>query len=161
MSELDALLDAEAEHTEQHRDATAKSDTKVSRPGHGRSAVFSVRLNADEVAALEAAAEDAGLPPSTLARSWILERIRYGSSPAGLDLRKLVHDEVNRVLRQRNDQLRAALDEEMRRMGVPDEEDKRLRRIIALLSTIPLPFDVPEQTRSAPVLPNAEDAKRA
>jgi len=90
MSELDALLDAEAEHTEQHRDATAKSDTKVSRPGHGRSAVFSVRLNADEVAALEAAAEDAGLPPSTLARSWILERIRYGSSPAGLDLRNCV-----------------------------------------------------------------------
>jgi uncharacterized membrane protein YccC len=161
MSELDALLDAEAEHTEQHRDAPAKPDTKVSRPGHGRSEVFSVRLNADEVAALEAAAEDAGLPSSTLARSWILERIRYESSPADRDLRKLVHDEVDKALRQRNEQLRAALDEEMRRIGVPYEEDKRLRRIIALLSAIPLPFDVPEQARSAPALSKSEEAKRA
>jgi hypothetical protein len=37
--------------------------------------VYSVRLTPDEAAALEAAAEQAGLPASTLVRSWIVERV--------------------------------------------------------------------------------------
>jgi hypothetical protein len=37
--------------------------------------VYSVRLSELEAAALEAAAERAGVPASTLARAWIAERL--------------------------------------------------------------------------------------
>jgi predicted transcriptional regulator len=38
--------------------------------------VYSIRLNPDEVAALQSLAETVGVPGSTLARSWIVERIQ-------------------------------------------------------------------------------------
>jgi hypothetical protein len=42
------------------------------RPNHSRSTVYPVRLTPDEVAAVQAAAERAGLPAATLVRSWIV-----------------------------------------------------------------------------------------
>lgn len=45
---------------------------KVSQPGHARSKVLQVRLNPEELAALEALAERRGLPVSTLARAQLL-----------------------------------------------------------------------------------------
>lgn len=160
MSEIDALLDAEAEYAEQHRDVPAEPGTKVSRPGHGRSEVFSVRLNADEVAALEAAADEAGLPASTLARSWILDRLKYSGPAGGLDLRKLVRNEIDQALRQRNEQATNALRDEMLWTGASDEPGERLRRILAWLSAIPLPVDVP-QARSAPSPAKPEATEKA
>lgn len=97
MSELDNLLRDEAEHAETHQDAPAGPQTTVTRPGHARSTVYSVRLNPDEVTALQAYAENAGLPASTLVRSWIIERLRdNGTTP---DLRTLIHDEVQAAVR--------------------------------------------------------------
>lgn len=97
MNDLDALLRDEAEYAEQHKDAPAKPGTKISRPGHARSTVYSVRLNPEEVAALQALADTTGLPASTLVRSWIIERIRFqGASP---DMRKLIRDEVREAVR--------------------------------------------------------------
>jgi hypothetical protein len=52
--------------------------------------VYSIRLNPDEVAALQSRAETAGIPGSTLARSWIVERIQQeqaGLSDAQAELR--------------------------------------------------------------------------
>ena len=45
--------------------------------------MYSVRLDRDEVTALQTIADAVGLPPSTLARSWIVERIR--EEQAGLN----------------------------------------------------------------------------
>ncbi|MDN5914011.1 MAG: hypothetical protein L0I76_02650 [Pseudonocardia sp.] len=97
MSEVEKLLRDEAEHAETHQDAPAGTQTTVSRPGHARSTVYSVRLNPDEVTALQEYAENAGLPASTLVRSWIIERLRVnGATP---DLRKIIHDEVQAAVR--------------------------------------------------------------
>lgn len=97
MSELEKLLREEAEHAETHQDEPAGPETTVSRPGHARSRVYSVRLNPDEVTALQEHAENAGLPASTLVRSWIIERLRAnGEAP---DIRKLIHDEVQTAVR--------------------------------------------------------------
>jgi hypothetical protein len=97
MTELDKLLREEAEHAEQHADAPADSGTTVSKPGHARSSVYSVRLNSDELAALQALAEETGIPSSALVRSWILERIRPGGGIRG-ELRQLIHDEVREAV---------------------------------------------------------------
>lgn len=97
MTDLDKLLRDEAEHAEEHMDAAAGPETSVSRPGQARSTVYSVRLNPEEVAGLQDLADQAGLPASTLVRSWIIDRIRSaGASP---DIRKLIHDEVQTAVR--------------------------------------------------------------
>lgn len=54
---------------------------QVSRPGHARSKVLQVRLNPEEMAALEAIAERRELPVSTVAREQIL-RLLADSDPA-------------------------------------------------------------------------------
>ena len=62
----------------------------VTRPNRGRSTVYSIRLNPDEVAALQSIADAAGVPGSTLARSWIVQRIQEeqaGLSDAEAELR--------------------------------------------------------------------------
>jgi hypothetical protein len=97
MSDLDRLLREEAEHAEAHQDAPIREETTVSRPGHARSTVYSVRLNADEVAGLQELADEAGLPASTLVRSWIVERLRAHGETS--DVRKIIHDEVQSAVR--------------------------------------------------------------
>lgn len=69
------LLAEETEASEQSREEAPAG--KGERPNRrNRSIVFSVRLNHDEVEALQALADRANLPASTLARSWLVERIR-------------------------------------------------------------------------------------
>lgn len=90
--ELERQLRDEAEA---NRDAPLPGDTLGTRPNPGRSTVYSVRLTADEVAAVQDAADRAGLPASTLVRSWIVERLKSGSpSAAEANLRALIHEEV-------------------------------------------------------------------
>lgn len=81
MSKIDDLIQTEAEAAEQYDDSQPLPEhVKVSRPGRNRSKVFSVRLSEDEMSELERAAAEANLPMRTLARAWILERMRGGSS---------------------------------------------------------------------------------
>jgi hypothetical protein len=68
------------------------------RPNLAHSTVYSVRLRAHEVAAVQAAADQAGLPASTLVRSWILQRLS-GGSPAEATLRALIREEVQTAVR--------------------------------------------------------------
>ncbi len=78
------------EALEDNRDAPIPEGAKVTRPNRGRSTVYSIRLNPDEVAALQSIADAAGVPGSTLARSWIVERIQEeqaGLSDAEAELR--------------------------------------------------------------------------
>lgn len=91
-SELEQQLRDEAEA---NRDAPLPTGAAGARPNLAKSTVYSVRLTADEVAAVQAAADQAGLPASTLVRSWIVERLR-SANPGQTEatLRALIHEEV-------------------------------------------------------------------
>jgi hypothetical protein len=78
MSDVNKLLRDEAEHAEQNKDAAPTSDTTVTRPGRERAKVLSVRLNAEEYEQLTVQAEVAGVGPSTLVRSMILQALNPG-----------------------------------------------------------------------------------
>jgi len=66
----------EAAASDANPDAPTPHGAMVSRPNGSRSTVYSIRLNPDEVEAVQALADAAGLPPSTLVRSWIIDRMR-------------------------------------------------------------------------------------
>lgn len=90
MMDIKKMIEAETEASEDNRDAPISDGTKITRPNRGRSTVYSIRLNPDEVAALQAISDAAGVPGSTLARSWIVERIQEeqaGLSDAEAELR--------------------------------------------------------------------------
>lgn len=72
------LLKTEAEHAETHTNAPLRDGTTITHRGQ-RSRVFSIRLADSEVEALEAEAARVGLPASTLARTWIAERLAAGN----------------------------------------------------------------------------------
>jgi predicted transcriptional regulator len=76
MTDIERIIEEETEASEANPDAPIAEDAKVTRPNRRRSTVYSIRLNPDEVAALQSIADAAGVPGSTLARSWIVERIQ-------------------------------------------------------------------------------------
>lgn len=71
---LDELIAAEAQASEQNKDAELKPGTRVTR-GHGRSKTLQVRLKDDEFAALARVAQERGVPASTLARELLLREL--------------------------------------------------------------------------------------
>lgn len=75
-SDIERLVAEEAASSEANPDAPVPASAALSRPNQARSTVYSIRLNPDEVAAMHALADAAGLPASTLVRSWIIERVR-------------------------------------------------------------------------------------
>src|ERR1700680_3747288 len=76
MSNAEKIIEEETEASETNRDAPIAKGARITRPNRARATVYSIRLNPDEVAALQSLADAAGVPGSTLARSWIVERIR-------------------------------------------------------------------------------------
>ena len=72
---IERRLEEEALQAENNKDAPLQPGTIITRPGRQRAHVFSIRLAESEMKALEAAAERHGLPASTLARTWIAERL--------------------------------------------------------------------------------------
>lgn len=93
---LAGFLRDEAEYAEQHKDDPYPPGATATQPGKARSVVYSVRLAPEEVAALERFAAAAGLPASTLVRSWIVTN----TSGRVENLRQLVHDEVREAVRE-------------------------------------------------------------
>lgn len=90
MSDIEKLIEEEVAASESDRDAPLRKGSHATRPRRARSMVYSVRLNPDEVAAVQRLAEAAGLPASTLVRSWIVERLhdeQGGHGDAGAELR--------------------------------------------------------------------------
>lgn len=63
------------EESENSKDAPYPDEATGSRPNRTRTRVYSVRLSADEEDELTRVADAKHLPPSTLVRSWILERL--------------------------------------------------------------------------------------
>ncbi len=73
----------------------------VSRPGHARSKVLQVRLNPDEYEAVEKIARGRGLPASTVARAWLLEKVAEESDEdASVEHLLLLLDTATAKLRQ-------------------------------------------------------------
>lgn len=94
MTDIEQLIAEETAASEAHRDAPIPQGAAVTRPNHARSTVYSIRLNPEEVAAVQALAEAADLPASTLVRSWIIERVRREQgevSDAETELRAAQH----------------------------------------------------------------------
>ncbi|MCF8588396.1 hypothetical protein [Gordonia liuliyuniae] len=73
MSRLEQAL-AEADEIEQNPDRVVRNDVKVTR-GHGRARTLQVRLNDDEMDAIEAIAAERELPVSTVARDILLQSL--------------------------------------------------------------------------------------
>jgi hypothetical protein len=82
---LDLDVKPSGEHAEQNKDATPSIEAKIGRPGRDRAKVLSVRLNAKEYEKLTAQAELAGVGPSTLARSMILDVLNPSEGRAPID----------------------------------------------------------------------------
>lgn len=89
-----AVLAAEGDEAE---NAHLPEDSRPTRIGTKRSTVFTLRLSIEELAAVQSAADSAGLPPSTLARKWILDGL---TAQPQEDLRAIVHDEVLAAVRE-------------------------------------------------------------
>ena len=70
-----ALVEKLRRESEQTKDDPYPEGAKGTRPNRARSKVYSVRLSAEEEAEVQRVAEARHLPPSTLVRSWILERL--------------------------------------------------------------------------------------
>ena len=63
MSDVEELINEEAEASETNPDAPVPAEAAmVSRPSRGRSTVYSIRLNPDEVVDLQALADAADVP---------------------------------------------------------------------------------------------------
>lgn len=63
------------EESERTREDPYPPGVRPTRPNRGRSQVYSVRLSPEEQSRVEQLADARHLPPSTLVRSWILERL--------------------------------------------------------------------------------------
>jgi len=80
MSKIDNLLAEEGAAAENYQMPEELPDhVQVSRRNMGRPSVVSVRLSSHEHHELQRAADDAGLPISTLIRLWALERLQTES----------------------------------------------------------------------------------
>jgi predicted transcriptional regulator len=82
-TEIKRLVAEEAAASEANPDAPVPASSTVSRPNQVRSTVYSIRLNPEEVTQVQALADAADLPASTLVRSWIIERIRAEHGEVG------------------------------------------------------------------------------
>jgi predicted DNA-binding protein len=69
----DDLIREEIEQSERHPNAPAGTDW--TQRGRARSTVYSVRLNPEEVARIEAVAKRLDVPASTLVRGWVLNAL--------------------------------------------------------------------------------------
>ena len=75
MSDLERLIDDEAEYAELHRGDPIPADAHATRPNRVKSVMFSLRLNPDELAAVQELARERGVPASAVVRGWIVQRL--------------------------------------------------------------------------------------
>lgn len=68
------------EESEATMDDPYPQHAHFTRPNRDRSKVYSVRLSPEEYAQVQQVADARHLPPSTLVRSWILERLQQEQS---------------------------------------------------------------------------------
>lgn len=97
------LIDQEAEHAEATRDDPYPPGVVAERRNRTRASVYSVRLSDDEIAAIQRLADSAGVPSSTMVRSWIisqLTRASVGRAQVDPAIRETIHSEVRAAVRE-------------------------------------------------------------
>lgn len=72
---LHELIDDEAEHAEAHRGDPIPAASGGTRPNRSKSGMLSLRLNPDELIAVQELARKRDVPASALVRGWILQRL--------------------------------------------------------------------------------------
>ncbi len=72
---VERLIAAEAEHAEAHRGDPIPADARGTRPNRGKSVMLSLRLNPEELAAVQDLAHERDVPASALVRGWITQRL--------------------------------------------------------------------------------------
>ncbi len=93
--DIAALVAAEATHADATKDDPYPEGAVFERRNALRSTVYSVRLSAEEVNAVQREAAAAHIPAATLVRSWIKERLSGSTTSTNEErLRSLIHDEV-------------------------------------------------------------------
>ena len=110
---ISEVLGAEAEASEEHRDAPADYVRSTRRPRRDPSQVYSLRIPVHRLAELREVADANGVEPSVLMRQWVLDR---------LDTENETRDQSSP-----NDRLRAKLDSARRLLEeVRDAEERML-----------------------------------
>ena len=77
VEDLQALIAAEAEHAEatMNDPIPAAALARATRPNRANSVAFTLRLNPDELAAVERLADVRDIPAATLVRGWIVRQL--------------------------------------------------------------------------------------
>lgn len=73
MNDVQRLIDDEAAYSESHGDDPMPADARSTRPNRAKSVMFSLRLNPDELAAVQNLARAGDVPASALVRGWIVQ----------------------------------------------------------------------------------------
>jgi hypothetical protein len=79
-STLHELIDTEADHAEAHRDDPIPATARGTRPHRAKSGMLSLRLNPDELTAIQTLARERDVPASALVRGWILQQLTNEAS---------------------------------------------------------------------------------
>jgi hypothetical protein len=69
------VVDQIAAEAEATMDDLMPADATWTRPNRAKSVMFSLRLNPDELAAVQELAQDRDVPASALVRGWIVQRL--------------------------------------------------------------------------------------
>ena len=77
---LEQLIAAEATHVEDHRDDEPPAQTRGQRPNQTKSVMLSLRLNPEELTAVQTQAREHNIPASALVRGWILQHLAQADS---------------------------------------------------------------------------------
>ena len=86
MSRVDDIIADESTALEAAQISTPlPAHVRVGQPNAARSRMFSIRLRDEEYSALCAMADERDLPVRTLARAWLLDRLRAEADGAGSD----------------------------------------------------------------------------
>ena len=97
VDEIAELVASEAAHAEATRDDPYPADTVFERRNAPRSTVYSIRLSAEEVVAVQQAAATAHIPPATLVRSWIKDRLADRTDTEDR-IRAIIREELHTAL---------------------------------------------------------------
>jgi hypothetical protein len=72
---LHKLIDTEDDHAEAHRGDPIPATARGTRPHRAKSGMLSLRLNPDELAAVQNLARERDVPASALVRGWIVQQL--------------------------------------------------------------------------------------
>lgn len=81
----------------ENRDAPLQPGAKGSRPGHARSKMLSVRLSPEEADAVQAAADAAGVPVSTIVRDLVVRGLQDRGTESASSVVEALSRDIERL----------------------------------------------------------------